>query len=74
MTTTLEIPEGAKFLKIEMQDDQFAAWFMVSPENKLVPRKFKIYGTGFKIPQGEKYLGTFQNPPFVWHLFVEDLE
>ncbi len=69
LATTHEMPDGAEFLHIELQGDTAMAWFLVLPAERKRPRKFKVYGTGHDIPLREKYLGTFQAPLFVWHLF-----
>ncbi len=69
--STHEMPHGAEFLSVETQGDTAVAWFLVIPTEDKEPRKFKIYGTGHDIPLREKYLGTFQSPPFVWHLFED---
>ena len=71
MATTHEMPQGAEFLSIQDQDGIACAWFMVLPDQPKTTRKFKCYGTGWPIPMNEKYLGTFQRVPFVWHLFEE---
>lgn len=69
--TTLELPIGAKFLDVQLQNDDAHMWFEVDPDAKTEPRKFFIVGTGHEF-NGGKYLGTFQNGPFVWHVY-EDL-
>ncbi len=72
MSTTHEMPVSAEFLCVQVQGDAAVAWFLVLPDDKKTePRKFQIYGTGHDIPLREKYLGTFQSPPFVWHLFED---
>lgn len=71
IATTHEMPEGAEFLAIQEQGDAACAWFLVLPDNPKVPRKFYVHGTGHEIPMDRKYLGTFQRPPFVWHLFED---
>jgi len=77
MVSTHEMPEGAEFLSVQIQGNEQGlevamAWFLVwNSETNMVPRKFRIFGTGHEIPMDYKYLGTFQSPPFVWHLFEE---
>lgn len=66
-----EMPDGAEFLFAELQDGVLAAWFMVLPDSPKVKRRFKVYGTGHEIPMSSRYLMTFQQPPYVWHLFEE---
>lgn len=64
----LLVPEGAKFLSFEMQDGQPTTWFEVETLKPRVPRYLTIVGTGHEVSEGE-YLGTCQDPPFVWHLY-----
>ncbi len=71
IVTTYEMPDGAEFLDVQIQDGVACAWFLVDPSRCQAPRKFKIYGTGHPIPMRETYLGTYQSPPFVWHLFED---
>ena len=72
LSTTIEMPKTAEFLCVQLQGESACAWFLVDfNDNFTVVRKFKIYGTGHTIPMAEKYLGTYQSPPFVWHLFEE---
>jgi len=65
----LEMPTGAEFLHVDVQDGRAVAWFMIDTTAPLSDRGFEIIGTGQAIPQGRKYLGTYQEPPYVWHLF-----
>ena len=71
IATTHEMPDGAEFLFVDEQNGDAFAWFLVVPSRPKVPRKFHIFGTGREIPMSEKYLGSFQSGPFVWHLFED---
>ena len=44
---------------------------LVDTDNVLEKRYFKSEGTGGEIKNAENltYIATFQEPPFVWHLF-----
>jgi hypothetical protein len=47
-------------------------WIMVDPTAPTKPVRFFIVGTGDEIPDdAELYVGTFNQGPFVWHIFVE---
>ncbi len=65
----ISVPKGSEFLTADIQDELFCAWFLVDSEAEKEAREFYIHGTGHEIGPNEKYLGTFQQPPFVWHLF-----
>jgi hypothetical protein len=65
----LALPEDHSFLYVDMKDGQPWAWLLVdtkSPERKY---KFKIVGTGHPIETSAWYCGTWQDGPYVWHLF-----
>jgi hypothetical protein len=45
-------------------------WAKVSPENELEKRQFLVVGTGHTFDDTDMvYIGTYQDGPFVWHLF-----
>lgn len=84
---TLNIPEGETILDIQTQVDppnplgippreQGVMWAMVDPEAEKKPRKFRLFGTGWTIPDDTEekslvYCGTFQTVQLglVWHVF-----
>jgi len=46
-------------------------WFWLIeawPDKKTYRRKFTVVGTGHTIPENWNYVGSWQAPPFVWHL------
>jgi len=64
------MPDGAAPLHVGLQDDHWMVWAMVDPNAHPEPRYIAVVGTGHPIPDGTgSYLGTIQQPPFVWHLF-----
>lgn len=60
---------------VEVGLDPSGAWslwalhFTTDPVDR---RTFRVFGTGHEVPDGWKYVGTFHEPGFVWHVF-EDL-
>lgn len=75
----LELPFGAKFLSAEIQQNggglgQPTMWAEVESDNTTSPRYFAIRGTGHALDFGRPafFLATFQQGPFVWHLFELD--
>ncbi len=72
-TTTLELPEGAELITIQIQGDDLCAWFKVDPDIKTTfPRKFVRVATGqlFNETLNEgTYITTLQDGPFVWHIY-----
>lgn len=69
------MPFGAYILDVQVQSFKPCMWAVVDPAQILVTRKFKIFGTGNLFDLGFEctweYIGTFQTPPFVWHLFED---
>lgn len=79
------IPAGAQILTVQIQEvpathqhgDQvryekvITLWARVDSEAQKETRIFKLFGTGHPIDDLAKYVyvGTFQDAPFVWHLF-----
>lgn len=73
----LAIPHHARILHVELQGSTPCIWAMLytSPEVKGdFRRRFAVFGTGHPIP-GEMddwtHVGTFQQGPFVWHVFED---
>ena len=68
--SAIEMPIDAEILSVQLQNDVPHIWAMVSPQNELEKRKFAIVGTGQSFDDTNmKYIGTYQDGPFVWHLF-----
>lgn len=65
----IEIPDDGEILSVQMQHGEPQIWVLVNPENFTVKRRFRIFGTGHDVTGELKFIGTFQNGPFVWHLF-----
>lgn len=66
----VQMPAVAQILSVQMQNGVPCIWAMVDPHSEKITRTFLIYGTGHPIsPLKKKYLGTTQDPPYVWHVF-----
>ena len=69
----IEMPKGAEILFVQIQNRQMfnaCIWAKVNPENELEKRKFVVIGTGHSFDDTNmNYIGTYQDGPFVWHLF-----
>lgn len=64
------MPEGAIPLSVQMQGNFLFLWAAVSDENKRVPRKFFVVGTGRPLPSGKsRFLATVIDGQFVCHVF-----
>lgn len=73
--TEVAMPVEAEILDIQMQYDVICIWALVDPENRLVTRKFRIFGTGHPIEMKDLdslvYLKTVKTRTelFIWHVF-----
>jgi hypothetical protein len=68
----LDMPEGAKILSLQVQNDMPCIWALVDPSAENVKRTFVIIGTGITLPKGEfDFVGTFQLEKLglVFHVF-----
>lgn len=73
----IDLPQGARILKVETQDDIPCIWALVDTDQKPLPHGYWIFGTGHQIDSGSRLVGehvaSFQQGPFVWHLFANAL-
>jgi len=66
---TMLLPRGAKIVLVETQNGQAMMWCEVLPGFPMVPRNFRIYGTGMIIRSDCAHVASFQDDVFVWHLY-----
>lgn len=60
---TIELPEGARVLCVQSQQDEPMIWALVDPGAKSEKRRFLMAGTGQPIKEQSQlgqYVGTFQ--------------
>lgn len=68
------MPEHSQVLSVQNQNGEITLWAVVDPDKPMTIRKFHIVGTGNKTNiDGEKFLGTVQCFPFVWHIFEKPI-
>ncbi len=65
------MPEDSELLTFQTQDNRMFIWAVVYTMLPDVVRKLNVRGTGQELSDNEQYIGTLQDPPFVWHLFEE---
>ena len=65
------MPRGSEILSVQMQGERLQIWVLVDPTAPVECRVFRIYGTGWPIPDEPRlhYLETAQSGEFVWHIF-----
>ena len=70
--TTIQIPQGARLLSVQVQDNQPQLWALVDPAALQVGRMFQAVATGEEFDDdGMTYIDTFQinGGALVFHLF-----
>jgi hypothetical protein len=66
----IAMPLMARVLQVGHQHaGSVCFWAEVCPQNTQTARTFRVVGTGQTVPKLGTYVGTTQDPPFVWHLF-----
>jgi len=68
---SLRLPVGAKPLRVAKQESQVSLW-VEQPWGEAVQderRWFTVVGTGRCILADWQYVGTWEDPPLVWHLY-----
>lgn len=70
---TIDLPQGAQVLSVQVQDGSPYIWACVNPSAVSEPRQFHLYGTGHPIEDLLRFIGTFQlfGGRLVYHLFEE---
>ena len=69
LPTTIDIPQGSVIRHVAMQGETPCIWAEVDEEQQTTERTFRFYGTGHHVEPGWQWVGTVQQPPFVWHIF-----
>ena len=69
--STIAMPKGAKIVHVDVQRGEPQMWVLVESTAEKELRTFVVHGTGHPIPEYHKYVGTYQEAPFVWHIFEE---
>lgn len=69
----LQLPNGAKILTVQIQQETVQLWACVDPDLTLIPRQIRIHITGHDVTNHDKlkYISTFQlqNGNLVFHVF-----
>lgn len=66
---SIHLPVHAQFLRVAWQGEELMAWFLVDMDTPLATRTYYLYGTGHDIPCDQVWVTTFDNGPFVMHMF-----
>ncbi len=70
---TIHMTKGSCILTVQTQRGQAVIWASAAVrESETEPRRFAIRGTGVVYDtehMSDRYVGTYQEGPFVWHVF-----
>jgi hypothetical protein len=69
---TLGLPYGSNIISAGIQGSLPVLWAEVDPEQREITRHLAVIGTGHQLPENATFIATFQDPPFVWHLYELD--
>lgn len=70
----ITMPRGAKILCAQLQGGTPCLWAEVDTEQTSSERIIEVHGTGNPMEpvtgaDSRTYIGTFQQSPFVWHVY-----
>lgn len=65
----LLMPQDAKILCLQVQDGTPCIWAEGYSEDEEELRQFCTVGTGHAVPPAVTYVGTWQDGPYVWHVY-----
>lgn len=65
----IKVPGGSKVVLIGRQGCDWYVWLDHETTAQPETRIFTVVGTGHPIPDGATHVGSFQDPPFVWHVY-----
>ena len=72
-TQIITAPEDAVFVHVGAQQNKLCLWAIVEPHKRQRDYTIIIHGTGHPVLPNLTYIGTVQHPPFVWHIFLQEL-
>ena len=67
----VKLPRSAVPLSVGVQNQALKVWALIDMDANMdtATRKFPVYGTGFEIHHGDKFMGTVFMDELVWHVF-----
>lgn len=65
----IDAPGTCKPLAVQMQDGVPCLWAEVDPDSPIYLHRFDVVGTGWHVPDGSVYVGSWQDGSYVWHLY-----
>lgn len=65
----VEMPAGARIILVDRQHGVPTLWVEVGLADDMERRLFVLYGTGQRIDDNHEWVGSYQDPPYVWHVY-----
>lgn len=68
----IDLPVNSQVVHAGLQRGDLVLWVehgQVGENTKRVPRHFDVFGTGHEIPDDSRYVGTFFDGLFVFHVY-----
>jgi hypothetical protein len=69
LTSSVEMPQGAQILDIQMQGVLIQIWALVDTTAPMETRRFETLGTGWTVQEGLQHIKSLQDGSYVWHVF-----
>ena len=66
---SMKLPKGAEILSVAIKDGRPMMWALVDPDNVLEDRFISTVGTGWQVEDNMKYICTYMEGYFAWHVF-----
>lgn len=70
----VDMVSDAVIIHADIQNGDICIWADCQVPNPDTIRMFRVVGTGWPLTEEAEHIWTFQQPPFVWHLFEVPLE
>ncbi len=65
----IQIDPGFRFVRLQFQKDVLCMWAEIDASKVRQAMKFEFFGTGMAISESGQYLATYDDGPFVKHLY-----
>lgn len=68
-STQLSLPDGWWVVRVALQNGLPFVWIEREREGEEHPVSLEVFATGQDIPECARWLGTWEDGPFIWHLY-----
>lgn len=65
----IEIHQGARPVLFGKQQDRFTVWYEVDTGEPIITYEWFISGTGIRLPENARHIGSIIDGAFVWHFY-----